>query len=221
MKKGLLTLLAVASLATNATALAVENNTTIPVPKLTAEEREAIKNEKIETRSATQAERQSAVEQKKEELQTQRCARIQERVNARSEKINGIKENHMSVYRNMITRIFKFIGRLSEQGYDVSKIEADLAILKEKIKKFSTDYSAQSAKTNEARQYACDHSDNEFREKLVEARAMAVTVRADAMEIRKYIQETIIVDIKALRQQKIENVKSTTNAQTNASETIE
>jgi uncharacterized protein YdhG (YjbR/CyaY superfamily) len=155
--------------------------------------------------------KKTEMQQKKDEMLAQKCAKIQERVAERSSNFEGIKEKHMSVYKNMADRISKFIDRLSGQGYDVSKIQADLVVLNEKIQKFSTDFSAQTAKLGETKDFACGHSDGEFRGKLAEARTEMQAVRADAADIRNYMSATVRPDILALKEQKKE-----TNATVNA-----
>ena len=219
MKKSLWMVLAIAAMTTSSIALA---NQTITTTK-TKEDMEATrtaawgaKQDELKQKETNRIEMQA----KQEEMQAQKCARIQERVSERTGKVNDVKEKHMSVYKNMVNRISKFIERLSGQGYDVSKIEADLVVLNEKIQKFSTDYSAQTMKLGETKQFACDRSDDEFKSKLTEVRKMSELVRADAMEIRKYMQETVRVDIQALRKQKIERVEST-DVKTDEVETTE
>lgn len=214
MKKKLLILLAIVALSISSVALAQENENeseSNEAQKTSWQEkrdemekkREEIKTEK----KAKLEERQNEMKQEKEEKLAERCAKIQEKVQERSGNLDSIKEKHMSVYQNMTDRISKFIERLSGQGYDVSKIQADLVVLKEKIQKFSDDFSAQATKLGETKDLACGHSDGEFKGKLVEARKMMKTVHADAMDIRTYVRTVVRVDIQALRNQKVEDKK--------------
>jgi len=170
--------------------------------------------EKQDTLTEIRKEKQAEVENKKAEMQEKReesleekCLRIQEKVQERSGNLEDAKEKHMAVYENMTERISKFIEKLSTDGYDVAKIEADLVVLQEKIQSFSDDFAAQSSKLAETKDLACGHSDGEFKGKLIEARLAVKMSHTDAMEIRKYVQNTLRVDIQALRSQKIETVK--------------
>jgi len=211
MKKKLLFALAIASLAMTSVAFAEDVTTTSETSKTNLQtQREELRGRRAEIRDervASAEERQTARQAKRDESIEQRCARIQERVMERSANFEGRKNGHMAVYENMTNRISKFIERLSGQGYDVSKIQADLVVLKEKIQKFSTDFAAQAAKLGETKNLACGHSDGEFRSGLLGVRTMMQGVRADAMDIRKYMLNTVRPDIQALRKQKIEEKK--------------
>jgi hypothetical protein len=170
-------------------------------------------------REQIQADRKEAIEERKEERQEkkeeaieQRCTRIQERIQNRIGGFDDNKEKHMKVYENMVERVEKFIEKLSADGYDTSKVATDLKVLEEKIAKFSTDKDARLDALNETKNYACGKSEGEFKAKLAEARKALQLVHADAVDIRKYVQNVLHSDIQALRKQKMEDIKEKTNA---------
>ncbi|MFA7209068.1 MAG: hypothetical protein WC120_02165 [Parcubacteria group bacterium] len=201
MKRSLLVSLVAASMAMSGVAFAQEEVVTQnPDRQARQEKREEVRAEKKTAIGDRKEERQ----QNREETREQRCARIQERIDNGSANIGNRKEKHMSVYGNMVDRISKFMAKLEDKGYDVSKIQSDLAVLKEKIQKFSDDYAAQAAKIGDTKNLVCGQSDGEFKSGLVEARAMMKTVRADAADIRNYMLKTVRPDIQALRGQKVE-----------------
>lgn len=175
------------------------------VQKNKFEQREEQRKAFEEKRAAMQVSRQEETEKRVAE----KCAMIQAKIAERNTKFEGNKAKHTAVYSNMTERISKFITRLSGEGYDVSKVKADLEILKEKISKLESDLATQNAKMNETKDFACGHSDGDFKGKLVEARTMMQTIHAEAMEVRKFVQTTIRPDIQALRTQKVETKKAT------------
>jgi len=150
----------------------------------------------------------------KEQNIEQKCAMIQNRIAERNTTLESNKEKHMSVYVNMKARIEKFVARLSSEGYDVSKLKADLLVLDGKILKIKTDLATQNAKMNETKDFACGHSDGDFKGKLTEARTMMQAIHLEAMEIRKFVQTTIRPDIQALRSQKVETKKDNSTVNT-------
>lgn len=162
------------------------------------QERELRQGEKVDFEA-----RKAEMEDKKKEMLEKKCAMIQERMIERNTNFENKKEKHMAVYRNMVNRILKFIEKFSAQGYDVSKIKADLDVLNEKIQKFSDDYGAQVSKMNEAKNSACGNSEGNIKKNMINVRSMMESVRSDAMDIRKYMLETVRPDIQALRKQKI------------------
>lgn len=216
MKKSLLVSLVAASMAMSGVAFAQDETVTQnPDWQARQEKREEVRAGKKTAIEDRKEERQ----QKREETREQRCARIQERITERASNFEDRKEKHFSVYSNMTDRISKFIEKLSDQGYDVSKIKADLAVLEEKIQKFSTDYAAQAAKVGETKNLVCGNSDGEFKNGLVQSRTMLKAVHDDAADIRKYMLTTVRPDIQALRQQKVEVKNTVTTTATEGSTT--
>ncbi|MFA5994690.1 MAG: hypothetical protein WC823_07070 [Parcubacteria group bacterium] len=183
-------------------------------------QREQLQADRREDQAAMQAEKKASMDQRKEETKEQRCARIQERIQARIQmrenNSNGDGKKHTVVYKNMVSRITKFIERLSAEGYDTAKVQADLGVLEEKIQKFSADREVNIAKLGEAKKYVCEKADEDFKAKLAEVRKNAQLTQMDAMDIRKYMLNTVRPDIQALRNQKVatKKVTDTANAST-------
>ena len=177
--------------------------------------REEIRNQKIEAKEERQElrlekreEREQAMKQKREK----RCANIQNKIQERVGNFDSLKNKHMAVYTNMQSRIQKFIDRLKGDGYDVSKIESDLKTLQEKIQKFSVDYKAYLVILGEAKTFKCGETDanatGEVKTKMQAVRASLKTVHQDAMDIRNFMQTTVMSDIRALRNQKVVEKKT-------------
>ncbi|MDP1833727.1 MAG: hypothetical protein U0944_00425 [Candidatus Moranbacteria bacterium] len=200
MKKNLLFALVAVSLMMSSAAYAEEE---IETQKTNGQIRQENREEIRAGKKTAIEDQKGEQQQKREETREQRCARIQERIANGSTDADNRKEKHMSVYGNMVDRISKFITRLADDDYDVSKIQADLAVLEEKIQKFSDDYATQVAKIGDTKNLACGQSDGDFKNGLVEARAMMKNVRADAADIREYMLKTVRPDIQALRGQKV------------------
>lgn len=143
----------------------------------------------------------------REQNMEQRCAAVQNRIAERNSKFEENKSKHTAVYNNMTDRISKFITRLSGEDYDVSKIQADLTILKEKISKIEVNLAAQNSKLNETKEFACGHSEGDFKDKLTKTKTMMASIHQEAMDIRMFVQTTLRADIQSLRNQKIEEKK--------------
>lgn len=215
MNRRVLIATAIASLAIVTVALASEE--VVTTSNTTQQSKQDVMAARREDAKAAWQAKQDELKAQREERLDQKCAMIQERVSKRITNYDTNKEKHMTVYDNMKERISKFADKLSGDGYDVSKIKTDLTTLDEKIQKFSTDYASQVAKLNTLKDLACGHSDGEFKAGIADARTMMKTVHADAMDIRKYMQETVRPDIQALKKQKVE--AKTTEAALTAAET--
>jgi hypothetical protein len=178
----------------------------------TDDSRGAVKDKLLENRRELKNGRDDLA-QKKEELRNQRCAAVQEKVSNRVSKIDTNKEKHMAVYTNMVNRVQKFIDRLKTAGVETGKVETDLATLKEKIAKFSTDLSAYQSKLALAKGSVCGKSGGEFAAMIKGSRQELVLTRTDAQDIRTYMRTTVVPDILALKKQ-----KALTNAEKAADE---
>ncbi len=132
----------------------------------------------------------------------QRCARITKNIEKKTTGFDENKDRHYNAYKNLDDRLTKLSAKLKAKGYDVTELDADLVVLDGKIKTFATDYAAYLAKLGETKEYACGHSDGDFKAKLAEARALLKKVREDSQDIKNYFLNTIRPDIKKIRDQK-------------------
>ncbi len=148
------------------------------------------------------ATRSNISEKLKLETPEERCARITKKIENKTTGFDENKDRHYNAYKNLDDRLTKLSAKLKAKGYDVTELDADRVVLDEKISKFLTDYTAYMAKLGETKDYACGHSDGEFKGKLAEARALLKTVREDSQDIKNYFLNTIRPDIKKIRDQK-------------------
>jgi len=169
-----------------------------------AQNQEEVKN-RIEVRKAALAEIREEKERLrsefKEKFTAEKCARVQERIQNRLSLFAGAKEKHTAVYVNLVNRINKFIARADAQKLDTTTIKSHLAELETKIALFKTDYAAYAAKLAETKNYTCGHSEGDFKGVLLESKTLLKQVHADAADIRTYVRETILPDLKALKSQ--------------------
>ncbi|MGQ9705244.1 MAG: hypothetical protein ACUVRX_11550 [Actinomycetota bacterium] len=90
---------------------------------------------------------------------------------------------------------------MKAKGYDVSKLEQDLATWKEMFQKFAQDYRAFIQKLEEIAALSPEQAQGNFYSLLGETRQLLRVVRQDAMDIRLFYQRTIRADMQELRNQ--------------------
>lgn len=146
-------------------------------------------------------ERQEARQEKIQERLENRCEKIQNRIGNRINKYDEGKISTENVYKRLKTRIGNLVTKLENNGIDASKLKNDLSTLNEKIEKVASDYGVFVAALKETKNYACGESQGQFRNKLQESRKLLGTVKQDRKETREYVVNTIIPDIKSLREQ--------------------
>lgn len=134
-----------------------------------------------------------------------KCEKAVAKVTERLTKMEQYQTAHMKAYGNLDDRITALIARLKLKGYDTAKLEGDFTVLKNKIEKFDDDYAVCKSKIEELKSWDCTNKYSEFKDKLKANRLCLKTVHQDSKDIRGYYAGTIKPDIKAIRQQKVEN----------------
>ncbi|MEK7595210.1 MAG: hypothetical protein AAB443_01260 [Patescibacteria group bacterium] len=143
--------------------------------------------------------------QEKKELKEQfvenKCDVATKRIDTKINAFDQNKARHIERYNLLKDKIKNFIDRAKAKGLNTSKLEADLATLDEKIKKFATDYANYIKELRDTKAFACGNSEGQFKQALSEAREAMKKVHEDAKDIRHFYTQTIKEDLKALRQQ--------------------
>ncbi len=172
------------------------------------EDKEKYRIQMQETKEANKETREEWKE-KREENQDQRCDLAEGRISNKISKFDENKENHIERYKHIKEAVSNLVSRLKEKGLDTGNLEKYLTELDSKINDMASDYQAFISKLKETQSFACGESNGDFASKLNEAKAARLTVWQDAVEIRKYIIETIRPEMKRLRDEL--QTKSTEN----------
>jgi len=151
-------------------------------------------------RAAAKEERETAKEER-QEAKEEKCKNVESRIEAKMNKYENGNVSVEDVYKRLKERIRNMVTRLENNGIDASKLEDDLAVLEQKINQVSSSYDTFIAGLEETKTYACGESEGQFRTKLQEAKKLMANVRTGRQETRSFVVNTIIPDIKALREQ--------------------
>lgn len=112
---------------------------------------------------------------------------------------DNVKLKHLTVYDNLSARLDKIADRLEASGADVAALRADLAVLDEKIVKFTADYAVYVEKLKASQEFVCGRASSQFKTQLKETKIALQQVHKDAADIRNYFVSTIRVEIMKLR----------------------
>lgn len=229
LKKAAIIAVSIVALASVNLVLAEENgdntntdtkNTQEQIKNEWRQNREQRKAEMEQKREQWKAEREQELENLKaqkekfkemrEKFTEERCAKIEERIKNRTEWFNNSKEKHTTVYANLLNRIDKFITRFDNfnaanatkiDPAKIQKLKDDRAQLVILIDNFKTSFSDYFTKLNGAKNFTCGHSEGEFKNALLDARTYLKSVHENAAAIRKYVRETILPDILAIKKE--------------------
>jgi len=131
----------------------------------------------------------------------QRWEMVKQRIELAITRFNNNKERHIKVYNQVKAKVEKLLQQLKDKGYDVSKLESDLATWDQMIRKFAQDYADFIRKLEEIVALTPEQAQGSYASLIKEARQMLQTIHQDALNIRLYYQQTIRADIQELRAQ--------------------
>ncbi|MBC7252822.1 MAG: hypothetical protein H5T72_02475 [Actinobacteria bacterium] len=151
-------------------------------------------------------ENQSGEEGRLRERLQERWEFLQQRIELIIARFNNNQQRHQKVYEQVRSAVSEFLEKMKAKGYDVSKLEQDLATWEQMFEKFAQDYAAFIQKLEEIAALSPEQAQGSFYSLLREARQLLRVVRQDAMDIRLFYQQTIRADIQELRNQLPESV---------------
>lgn len=128
-----------------------------------------------------------------------RCPIIESKIQVKVTAFDNTKMKHLNVYGNLKDRLTTVADRLTARGVDVTALRADLAVLDQKIAKFSTDYAAYITKLKASQESVCGKSSAEFKAKLKETKTALQLMHLDTLDIRTYVATVIKAEINKIR----------------------
>lgn len=195
----------------NEEALELEAGVTNDSAQRIKEANQERKEEILQKAEQRKEERQNAIEERKQMVEEKRakvCENIQKRVETRIVRYEKNKNAHQNVFSNMLSRLKNAIERFKQMGLETQKLEADLAVLEEKISNLYKVHDVFISELKITQDHACGGSEGEFRSKLGQARKMAPEVRAAILDVREYYVSVIRQDLLDLRVQLQDNAES-------------
>jgi len=147
----------------------------------------------------------------KTKLNQTRCEAINKRVEGRISQFTEERDKHYMRFDNLRERLANLSAKAESTGFNVTDLNADIAILDTKIAKLKTDYALFIDKLAETRNFTCGHSEGQFKAALQAAKDQLNIVREDAKDIKEFYSTEIKADLKALKEQKRETMKQRIN----------
>lgn len=126
------------------------------------------------------------------------CTKRTALVDNRIEHFTKHKEKREAAYEAFDDRLTRLIEKLNTKGYDVTDLRADQKVMEGKVEKFSDDYAAYLDQLGVVKEYACNHTDDEWKAEIAKARTLLKAVRADVKAIADYYEDVIAPDIEKL-----------------------
>lgn len=129
-----------------------------------------------------------------------RCANAQGVVRNVEGRINGIQTSRTQVYGNLVDRLTKLEARLATKGVDTAELKTQITTLQEKIEKFNADLAAYKDAVADVAAMDCANDPIAFKASLEAARTARQQLKVDGADIKTYVNDTIKVTLKTIRQ---------------------
>ena len=110
-------------------------------------------------------------------------------------------QHNQDTYQRIKSIVVSALDNLSNKGYNVSRLRADLQTLNGYIQTFQQQKDAVINQLETAQGCPCGKSDGQFAQAMAEARQLAKEAHQTMVTIRTYYQTTIKPDFQALRKQ--------------------
>ena len=127
-----------------------------------------------------------------------RLEKAKERISKTIERAEKVREKALERAKKGFDRLNKVIGKLEEQGKDVSRLIEYREVLASKLKTAESDFDALISKLKEAEGLASEKTLEQFKAALKEAKELRGRIKADVREMKRYARTVIRPAIKAL-----------------------
>ncbi len=129
----------------------------------------------------------------------QKCKASQGSLSSIKGRITGIETSRTNVYRALTERLDKLTERIRIAGPDTTELQVALDALDVKIDLFKSDLETYISAVSDLTAMDCAADPVAFKASLEAARAARAKVAADALDIKKYVNDTIKPALSQLR----------------------
>lgn len=132
----------------------------------------------------------------------QNCELVQDKLNTRTKRMERKLERHIYVFNQIQSKLVEMAAELKADGYDVSKIEEDIATWKEKMAEFQTQGQEIIQNLQQTKYLACQDK-TQFRSQLKQTRTKLKELMILTIKTRNFYRNTIKKDLIDIKNQKL------------------
>lgn len=145
-------------------------------------------------------EKQAEREARLAERSAKRCEFAQSRLEAHKERVELRIEARLNRYQNIISRLDTLALRIENNDGDATSLRASITELSDLVSQFEADYRLYIAEVRDAVNNACGEEVT-FKNIIGKALSALRTAKADAADIRAYIDESLKPLLREVRQE--------------------
>jgi hypothetical protein len=136
-------------------------------------------------------------------ITAENCPNVQDKIAKRSESIKQSIDRKVVKYERVVERVNLIIAKAEEQGLDTTELTANVEELQTKIANFKLEILKLQEKLAEASTVDCESETgpDQLQVILQEARIQLKLVRETSKAIHSYLRETLIPNLRELKQQ--------------------
>lgn len=141
------------------------------------------------------------LQEKRDDIKGNLCERATTGINNKINRFNTNREDHITRYTRLITRLEEIAVSLNNKGYDTVDLEEKTAILNDMIEDYIASYDDFVIELDDSTDLACGESDGAFRDALSSIKDSWNDLQQMRQDIRSYYSTEIRGAIKDLREQ--------------------
>lgn len=125
---------------------------------------------------------------------TQSCERSQ-KIQAKINELNTQKRADTINYNNALEKIKKITEKFEKEGYATSGLKKHSEELNQRIAQYVNSFTPVTTALRESQKYACDPSEDKFKQELQNARDALKKVRDTIGKVKNYYHDTIRTEL--------------------------
>ncbi|MFZ5424575.1 MAG: hypothetical protein ACOZAO_02130 [Patescibacteria group bacterium] len=163
------------------------------MPKRTTEEKNSIREEKMELKEQAQDKVQQRVQN--------RCDLATQRISNRISAFEDNKDRHLKNYENFTNRLNEIVTKLQDKGFDTTDLENDIVVLEGLVDEYTVLYTEFINILTDTQALDCGNEDGAYKDLVLEAKDKLHEARNKRREIMEYYRDTVREHIKDIREQ--------------------
>lgn len=152
-----------------------------------------------------------------EERSARRCEFVRNRLSFQAEHVARTFEYRSTVYQDMLDRLNTLALRAENNELEATELRSAIVGLSQNVADFEADYTLYLAEVKNAANTACSE-ESSLRSQLSVALSALRTSRADAQDIREYVDESVDPALESLREEVVEQQDAASDSEAEATQ---
>lgn len=160
----------------------------------------AVVNEQNPNQNATPSQGEMKATNQNPDAQA-KCDAVSKKVNLVTSRYDANKLKYMNAFENIARNMENVINRLQENGYDTAELERNMEQVRKMIQNTNQYYANFQKGLDNSKQFVCGNGSGDYAREMTQAREQLRLTRQEMLQLRQFIQETVVENINEIRDQ--------------------